>query len=263
MACSLFPLSVSFDLGETVDGEVPMSKLALPSPNFLIARFREETDDHFFVKVEQAVVNVVGRYARGEHDVCIAVVLIMGHLHRVFEQDGVPYGPCLEPGSEASKKAANKRKVDTGAGPTRKRVKVSSWKAMAPKARQAPRGSGTTLSKMALAKDAPAPHAKSVLKASGLPRASVPPKSSVSPKASAPPNVGAPMKAIVSKSMVAVATSKARVHRISTRTKGPSADSLPARKGKQVRVDVPPTLASAPTRKAMTQLQPLTESDDG
>jgi hypothetical protein len=35
MACRLFPLSVSFDLGEIVDGEVPMSKLALPSQNFL------------------------------------------------------------------------------------------------------------------------------------------------------------------------------------------------------------------------------------
>jgi hypothetical protein len=39
MACGLFPLSASFDLGEIADSEMPMSKLALPSPNFPVARF--------------------------------------------------------------------------------------------------------------------------------------------------------------------------------------------------------------------------------
>jgi hypothetical protein len=130
----------------------------------------------------------------------------------------------LEPGSEASKKAAKKREVGTDAGPARKRVKVSGWNVMAPKAPVAPRGSGSASSKMALAKSAP--------KASGLPRPSVPLKNSASPKAGAPPKFVGPMKATLSKSTVAVATSKAGVLRISTGTKRLSADSLVAQKGK-------------------------------
>jgi hypothetical protein len=41
MACDLFPLSVSFDLGEIADGVMPMSKLTLPLLNFPVARFPE------------------------------------------------------------------------------------------------------------------------------------------------------------------------------------------------------------------------------
>jgi hypothetical protein len=82
-------------------------------------------DDHFRARVELAAVNVVGRYARGEHDACIAVVLNMGRLNRVFEQASVPYGPRLVPKSKASKEVVKKRKNDAGTGPIGKHTKVS------------------------------------------------------------------------------------------------------------------------------------------
>jgi hypothetical protein len=144
----------------------------------------------------------------------------------VFEHADVPYGPSLELGSEASKEVAKKRKDDGGVVLAGKRAKVSGPKAMAPKASMALRGSGIVSSELALSKAAHARHTKSVLKASTLPRASVP------PKAGAPLRVEAAVKGAVSKSMATVATSKAEVLRISTRTKRPSADSLQALKGK-------------------------------
>jgi hypothetical protein len=90
----------------------------------------------------------------------------MGRLNRVFEHAGMPYGPCLELGSEVSKEAAKKRKNDASAGPAGKHAKVSGQMAMALKASAAPRGSGAASLKMALAKTAPAPHAKSAPKVS-------------------------------------------------------------------------------------------------
>jgi hypothetical protein len=47
MAWRLFPLLDGFGLGEIEDGETPVSKITLPLPEFPIARFPEETDDHF------------------------------------------------------------------------------------------------------------------------------------------------------------------------------------------------------------------------
>jgi hypothetical protein len=112
MACGLFPLSDSFGLGEVEDGEMPVSKTTLPLLEFPFAGFPEETDDRFRARVELAVENVVGSYAGGEHDSCIAAVPNEGRLNQVFEQADMPYGPRLEPGSEASKEAVKKRKND-------------------------------------------------------------------------------------------------------------------------------------------------------
>jgi hypothetical protein len=148
-----------------------------------------------------------------------------------------PNGPRLEPGTEANKESAKKRKDDAGAGPADKHTKVSGWKVMAPRAFVLPSGSGAPSSKMALTKAILAPHTKYA------------PKASAPPRANAPPKVGAPTKTVVSKSVVAVAMSKAGVLRISTRMKRPSSDSMWAPKGKQARVDVPPPLASVATHK--------------
>jgi hypothetical protein len=112
MAWRLFPLLDSFGLREIEDGERPVSKITLPLPEFPVARFPEETDDHFRARVELAIENVLGSYASGEHDACIAAVPNEGRLNQVFEQADVPYGARLEPGSEASKEAAKKRKND-------------------------------------------------------------------------------------------------------------------------------------------------------
>jgi hypothetical protein len=77
---------VSFGLGDIVDGDTPMSKLTLPLSEFPVARLPKETNDGFRVRVELAVVNVVGRYAHREHDACIVVVSNDGQGNRVFEQ---------------------------------------------------------------------------------------------------------------------------------------------------------------------------------
>jgi hypothetical protein len=93
MACGLFPLSASFSIGKIADSETPMSKLAMPMPEFPIVRLPEETNDGFRGRVELDVVNIIGRYAHGEHDVCVVALPNDGRVNRVFEQAGVAYGP--------------------------------------------------------------------------------------------------------------------------------------------------------------------------
>jgi hypothetical protein len=95
MAYGLFPLSVSFGLGEITDGETLVSKINLPLSEFPVASLPKEADDHFLARVELAAVNVVGSYAHGEHEACIAMMPNKGRLNRVFEQASMPYGPWL------------------------------------------------------------------------------------------------------------------------------------------------------------------------
>jgi hypothetical protein len=115
MACGIYPLLANFGLGEILDGETPVSKLCLPLPEFPVVRLPNKTNDYFHVRVEHATENIVGSYAREEHDVCIASVPNGGRVNRVFDQAGMPYGPCLEPGSEVSKEVVIKRKDDASA----------------------------------------------------------------------------------------------------------------------------------------------------
>jgi hypothetical protein len=74
MACGLFPLLASFRLGEVADGEILVSKILAPMPNFPIVGLSEETNDRFHARVELATANVVKQYTRGEHKVCIEVL---------------------------------------------------------------------------------------------------------------------------------------------------------------------------------------------
>jgi hypothetical protein len=129
MAYGLFPLSASFGVGEVTNEETPVSKLAVPMPNFHVAKLPEEMNDDFCARVELAVVNIVGWYACGEHKVCVEVVPNQGRVNRVFERADVPYRPRLEPGFEACEETTKKRKQDVGAGPSAKCVKVSGRKA--------------------------------------------------------------------------------------------------------------------------------------
>jgi hypothetical protein len=83
MASGLFPLSVSFSLGEVSNGETLVSMLSAPMPDFHVARLPEETNDGFRVRVELAAVNVVGRYTRSEHKVYVEVVLNQGKVNHM------------------------------------------------------------------------------------------------------------------------------------------------------------------------------------
>jgi hypothetical protein len=126
MACVLFTRSVSISLVEVSNWETHVSKLSAPMPDFLVARLPEETNDGFRARVELAIAYVVGRYARGEHKVCVEVVPNRGRVNWVFEHAGVPYGPHLEPGSKACDEATKKRNQDASIGPSTKCAKVSS-----------------------------------------------------------------------------------------------------------------------------------------
>jgi hypothetical protein len=152
MSCTLFPLSANFNLGEIAKGETLVSKLSVPLSEFPVARHPEETNDGFRARVELAVVNVVGWYVRGEHKACVEMVPNGGQVNIVFEQASVPYGPRLEPGSEACEEVTKRKKSDTSFRPSRKHAKVSGQKTMPMKASMAPKGASATPSKTVLAK---------------------------------------------------------------------------------------------------------------
>jgi hypothetical protein len=83
-----------------------------------------------------------------EHDACILLLLNHGRLNRIFEQASVAYCPRPEPGSEASKEAARKRKNDAVAGPVGKQTKVPDKKKVdAPKASMTSKTAGVASSK--------------------------------------------------------------------------------------------------------------------
>jgi hypothetical protein len=85
LACGFFALSVSFKMGKISEGETPVSKLAVPLLKFPVARRPEEMNDGFRVRVELVATNIVGRYARKEHKVCVETVLNGGWVNIVFE----------------------------------------------------------------------------------------------------------------------------------------------------------------------------------
>jgi hypothetical protein len=217
MACGFFPLSASFGLGEVGNGETAVSKLAVPMPMFSVARLPEETNDGFRGRVELVTANIVGRYARGEHDVCVAALPNGGRVNRVFEQAGVSYGPRLKPGSEASKVVALKRKSDVGAGHVGKCVKVSNRKMVSSKAHAELKSVGAASSKAALPK---ATLAKST------------PKTSVAARVGDLPKPRPPLGTIVPKITAMIIAPRAGVLKISTGTKRPAIALLPTARWK-------------------------------
>jgi hypothetical protein len=221
MACGLFPLSTSFNLGEIAEGETPVSKLSIPLLEFLVARCPEKMNDGFRARVELAATNVVGRYVHGEHKAYVETVPNGGRVNRVFKQAGVPYGPRLEPDSEACEEATKKRKSDAGDGPSGKCVKVSGRNVMPTMAYVAAKGVSAAPSKTVSAR------ATHTMQAS---------KVGVVPGTSVPPRAVAPSGLVVSKTATTVAvmvtTSRARVLKISTSAKRPAAVLSLAVKGK-------------------------------
>jgi hypothetical protein len=89
MACGLFTLSASFNLGEIADGEIPVLKLAIPLLEFPVAKRLEEMNDGFWVRVDLLTMIFVGQYALREHKVCVETVLNRGQVNQVFEQAGM------------------------------------------------------------------------------------------------------------------------------------------------------------------------------
>jgi hypothetical protein len=222
----LFPLSLSFGLGEVADGEMPVSKLSAPMPDFPVARLLKETNDQFRVRVELATASVVGQYTRGEHKVCINVSPNRGRVNHVFEHAGVLYEPRLEHGSEASEEATKKRKQDACVGSQAKRMKVSDLKGAS--------------AKIMVVKDA---------------QSKLTSGAKVVPGASVLPNAMASSVASMSMVMVAMAVTSPRggVLKINAGMKRSGAALSPATKGKQARLDVGPPLTSIALLKVSAQ----------
>jgi hypothetical protein len=59
LACRLFSLSGGLGFEEITDSKTPISKITQPLPEFPLARFQGETNDHFLVRVEFGAENVV------------------------------------------------------------------------------------------------------------------------------------------------------------------------------------------------------------
>jgi hypothetical protein len=125
MACGLLLQSMSFELGEVADGEMPVSKLPVQMLDFLVTGPPEKTNGQFRARVELATANVIGRYTRREHKACIEALPNQGRVNRGFKHVGVPYRPRLEPAFEANEEAARKSKQNDDAWSLTKRAKVS------------------------------------------------------------------------------------------------------------------------------------------
>jgi hypothetical protein len=182
----LYPLLANFGLGEVVDRETPVSNLHLLLPEFPIVRLPDEMNDHFCTRIELAAKNIMGGYARGEHDVCVVSVLNRGRVNWVFEQASVPYGPRSEPGSEACKEATRKRRDDASTEPAGKCAKVFDRKAAALKASVVLKSTDATSSKGALSK---------TVSSKVVSSRAIPMKADVVPKIPATTKVSAPTKA--------------------------------------------------------------------
>jgi hypothetical protein len=98
----------------------------------------------------------------------------------------MPYGPHLEPSSEASKEAVKKRKNDAGTRPAGKRANMPIRKTVVSKALAAPKNMGAALLKIASAHTRAAPMTGAPPRAGALPKASAPPKATVTKTAATP-----------------------------------------------------------------------------
>jgi hypothetical protein len=198
--------------------------------------------------VELVAANIVGRYARGEHGICVVALSNGDCVNRVFEQGRVPYGPQLKPGFEASKEATLNHNSDVGAGPTGKHVKVSDRKMLSSKAYAALKSVGVASSKAALPN---VTHAKST------------PKTSVAARVGDLLKPGMPLRSAIPKTAMMVTAQRARALKISTGTKRPAAAPSPTMKGKHARIELRPPLASAAAHKASVRPQAPAGSDSG
>jgi hypothetical protein len=80
----MFPLSANFIFAQIANGETPVLKVTLPLPEFPLAKLQGESDDHFLVRVELGVENVMVSYGRTEHEACIQALPNRGRLNQGF-----------------------------------------------------------------------------------------------------------------------------------------------------------------------------------
>jgi hypothetical protein len=74
-------------------GDMLVSKVIVPLPEFPFTKFQGERDDDFLARVELGAENVIDSYDCVEHDACVLALPNGGRLNRVFGKVGVTYGP--------------------------------------------------------------------------------------------------------------------------------------------------------------------------
>jgi hypothetical protein len=112
VACSVWLLGAGVNFDQVSVGVTLVLKLKVPLPNFVASHKDDEDGIKFLARVVSEAKVVVGSYTRLEHDACIAGLHNKGQLNRVLEHAGVPYGPRLVPGSDASTETSKKRKTE-------------------------------------------------------------------------------------------------------------------------------------------------------
>jgi hypothetical protein len=90
---ALVSAMASFGFIEIADGETPISKVVLPLLEFPLAKLQGESNDHFLVRVELGVENVMDSYGRVEHDACIKALPNEGRLSRCWTQQELIASP--------------------------------------------------------------------------------------------------------------------------------------------------------------------------
>jgi hypothetical protein len=130
--------------------------VTLPLPEFPLGKLQKESNDRYLARIELGVKNAVGSYGHTEHDAYIEALPNGGRLSRVLEKAGVSYCPDLEPGTEASTKAAKKMNVDGCAQLVGKQVKIVGKKNVVSASKPAPAPKPSAVSKAAKASKASA-----------------------------------------------------------------------------------------------------------
>jgi hypothetical protein len=131
LACEMYPLSASFGFRNVVAGVTVVSRVETPLPIFPMETILVEGASHFLEMMETNAEKVLGSYGPREHDACMVMKLSNdGHLNRVFEQMGIPYGPRPLPGTDAFVAATKNRKANVSKKTVMKKAKVVLVKAV-------------------------------------------------------------------------------------------------------------------------------------
>jgi hypothetical protein len=125
LSCGVWPLSAGVDFEHVKVDFTPVSRLKISLPNFPLRHEGEEDGAWFLVRVEQEARNIVGGYARAEHEACLTSIPNNGRLNCVLELVGVSYGPRP---LLVSMEVLNKKKADATIKVSGKRMMVAEKK---------------------------------------------------------------------------------------------------------------------------------------
>jgi hypothetical protein len=126
VACKMYPLASNFGFSGVTTGTIPVWKIQMPLPLFLIETISTENGCCVLAEVETEVKRILGIFGPKEHDALeMAKLPNGGLLNHVFEQMGAAYAPRLLPRTEAFQVVREKWKAEVSKKPTAKRAKTA------------------------------------------------------------------------------------------------------------------------------------------